>query len=173
MTSPRRLRWLLPALLVLGWLVLAGVTGPYSGRLSEVQQNDSSQFLPAAAESQRVSELSRGFTTTQAFPAFVVLESPEALTDQQLARFRSFAEGIGDLPVPVTGAADRTVGEFLVPGPIPVVPSPDGRAALALVSFDIDQLGSTLPDGESPIKVAVDQIRAREGSLDEGGAGVA
>ena len=52
--SRRRLRWLLPALLVVGWLALSSVAGPYSGRLSEVQSNSQSDFLPGSAESQRV-----------------------------------------------------------------------------------------------------------------------
>jgi putative drug exporter of the RND superfamily len=166
----RRLRWLLPALLFVGWLVVAAVAGPYSGRLSQVQENDNSQFLPADAESQRVAALSGDFTAAETFPAFVVAESDAPLTPGQLADFTRFAEGIGDLPVPVAGAPDRTVGEFLVPGPVVVVPAPDGRAALALVNFDSAQLGSTLPDGEAPIKVAVDSIREREGGV--GGDGV-
>ena len=158
--SRRRLRWLLPALLVVGWLALSSVAGPYSGRLSEVQSNSQSDFLPSSAESQRVAELSAGFSDTEAFPAYLLLESDTPLSPQQLADFSAFAESVPDVEVPVEGGAAQRVGDFLVPGPIPVVPSEDGRAALALVSFDSGLTSASLPDGESPITVAVEQVRA-------------
>ncbi|SDG82609.1 MMPL family transporter [Klenkia brasiliensis] len=161
-TPPRRpLRWLLPALLVVGWLALSGVAGPYSGKLSEVQSNDQSAFLPGSAESQRVAELSAGFGDSDSFPAFLLVESGSALTQDQLAAFGTFAQSVPGVEV----ADGRTVGDFLVPGPIPVIPSEDGRAALALVSFDAGELSAQLPDGESPITVAVQQIRAAEPDL--------
>ncbi len=171
-TGRRRLRWLLPALLVLGWLALSGVAGPYSGRLAEVQSNDNSQFLPADAESQRVAELSAGFSDTRAFPAYLLLESDTPLTPAQLTDLAAFAESVPDLAVPVTGGADQLVGDFLVPGPIPVVPSQDGLAALALVNFDAAELSASLPDGESPITVAVQQIRDGAAALAGGGVAV-
>ncbi len=162
-TAPtrRRLRWLLPALLVVGWLALSGVAGPYSGKLSEVQSNDQSEFLPGSAESQRVAELSAGFSDSDSFPAFLLVESDSALTQDQLAAFGEFAQSVPGIDV----ADGRTVGDFLVPGPIPVIPSDDGRAALALVSFDAGELSAQLPDGESPITVAVQQIRDAEPDL--------
>ncbi|KQS58380.1 hypothetical protein ASG36_09860 [Geodermatophilus sp. Leaf369] len=158
--SRRRLRWLLPALLVVGWLALSSVAGPYSGRLSEVQSNSQSDFLPGSAESQRVAELSAGFSDTEAFPAYLLLESDTPLSPQQLADFAAFAESVPDVEVPVEGGTAQRVGDFLVPGPIPVVPSDDGLAALALVSFDSGLTSASLPDGESPITVAVEQVRA-------------
>ncbi|MCO7219130.1 MMPL family transporter [Klenkia sp. PcliD-1-E] len=157
----RRLRWLLPALLVVGWLALSGVAGPYSGKLSEVQSNDQSEFLPGSAESQRVAELSAGFSDSDSFPAFLLVESGSPLTQDQLAAFSTFAQSVPGIEV----ADGRTVADFLVPGPIPVIPSEDGEAALALVSFDAGELSAQLPDGESPITVAVQQIRDAEPDL--------
>ena len=52
-----RWRWLLPALLLIAWLVAAGGGGPFAGKLSEVASNDASTFLPASAESTRADEL--------------------------------------------------------------------------------------------------------------------
>ncbi len=162
----RRRRWLLPAVLLLAWLVLSGIAGPYSGKLSEVQSNDNSQFLPSDAESQRVAELSAGFSDTQAFPGYLLLESDTPLTQQQLTDFGAFAAAVPDIAVPVAGAPARQVSDFLVPGPIPVVPSEDGEAALALVSFDSSELSATLSDGSSPIVAAIDQIRDAAKDLD-------
>ncbi|MFN0282360.1 MAG: MMPL family transporter [Kineosporiaceae bacterium] len=163
----RRLRWLLPAVLFVAWLAVGGVAGPYSGRLAEVQKNDASSFLPADAESTEVSELQAKFADTQAFPAFVLIESDEALTPGQLTAFRAFAERVPSVEVPVEGAAAAKVGDFLVPGPVVVVPSQDGKAALALVNFDIADIGITLADGESPIQRSVQELRALEPDLED------
>ena len=43
---PFWLRWLVPVLLVLTWLAVAGIGGPTFGRLSEVSSNDQASFLP-------------------------------------------------------------------------------------------------------------------------------
>ena len=65
---------MLPALVVLGWLAVGAVGGPFNGRLSQVQRNDAASYLPRSAESTRVSALQQRFTTAQTFPAFVLLE---------------------------------------------------------------------------------------------------
>lgn len=158
-SATKHRRWLLPALLLIGWLVLSGVAGPYSGKLSQVQSNDNSKFLPSSAESQRVADLSAGYSDSKAFPAYLLIESDKALTPQQLEDFTKFANSAPDIEVPVAGSDSRKVSDFLVPGPIPIVPSKDGKAALALVSFDGSELSKTLSDGASPIVVAVQQIR--------------
>ena len=168
----RRLRWILPAVLVLIWLVIGSIGGPYSGRLSEVQRNDTSSFLPAKAESTKVVNEQAAFSTAQTFPAFVLLESDTALTPQQLQSFQQFAQGIPGVAVPVKGSADRKVGDFLVPGPIAVVPSKDGKAALALVNFDANQAFSTLSDGTNPVQKSIEALRSSDQSFDANGARV-
>jgi len=47
---PFWLRWLVPAVLVIAWLAIAGIGGPTFGRLGEVSSNDQASFLPAGAE---------------------------------------------------------------------------------------------------------------------------
>jgi RND superfamily putative drug exporter len=165
----RRLRWTLPAVLVLVWLVIAGIGGPYSGKLSEVQRNDTSSFLPANAESTTVLNEQAAFSSQQTFPAFLLLESDAALTPQQLQQFQQFAQGIPNVEVPVKGAASKKVGDFLVPGPVVVVPSQDGKAALALVNFNADLAFSTLSDGANPIQASVEAMRSADQVFDAGG----
>ncbi|HYJ75113.1 MAG TPA: MMPL family transporter [Kineosporiaceae bacterium] len=171
-TTVRRLRWVLPAVLVLLWLAIAGIGGPYSGKLSEVQRNDTSSFLPKNAESTTVLNEQAAFASQQTFPAFVLLESDTALTPQQLQEFRQFAQGIPDVEVPVAGSAPKRVGDFLVPGPVTVVPSRDGKAALALANFNADLTFSTLPDGTSPIQKSVEALRAADQGLASDGVKV-
>jgi len=50
----KRLRWLLPAAIILVWLVVGGPLASLSSKTSEVQQNDNAAFLPASAESTEV-----------------------------------------------------------------------------------------------------------------------
>jgi putative drug exporter of the RND superfamily len=168
----RRLRWILPAVLVLVWLAIAGIGGPYSGKLSEVQRNDTSSFLPAKAESTKVVNQQAAFASAQTFPAFVLLESDSPLTPAQVQAFTAFAQGAPGMSVPVKGGEARKVGDFLVPGPIVVVPSKDGKAALALINFDADQAFSTLPDGTNPVQASIEALRSADQGLDTGGARV-
>jgi len=165
-----KVRWLVPALLLVAWLVVGGGGGPYSGKLSQVQKNDSSSFLPADAESTKVSDLQKKFTTQQTFPAFVLLESDRALTPAQLSAFGAFAQRIPAVEIPVTGHPAVKVGDFLVAGPVPVVPSQDGKAVLALVNYRVSEVGSTLADGKSPLQRSVEEIRAADASLAADGA---
>src|SRR4051795_6999445 len=95
----RRLRWALPAVLVLVWLAVAGIGGPYSGKLSEVQRNDTSSFLPKNAESTTVVNEQAAFASQQTFPGFVLLEGKGTLSPQQLQAFQQFAQGVPNLEV--------------------------------------------------------------------------
>jgi len=183
--SQGRLRWLLPALLLVAWLVVASVGGPFQGRLAEVQENDAAAFLPDGVESTDVSELSAGFSDDETFPAFVVVESPDGpLTPEQLEGVAAFATGLPDLTVPVGTAEDDfpdvALGDFLVEpvpaaaqgpggGTLPVVPSQDGEAVLLLLPFDSVAVEGSLADGESALAVVVETLREADGEgLPEG-----
>ena len=61
---------------VVAWLAIGGVGGPTVGRLSEVQQNDNTAFLPRSAESTTVSGLTAAFNPSTSLPYFVVIERP-------------------------------------------------------------------------------------------------
>ena len=168
----RRWRWMFALVLLVGWFAVGGIGGPYSGKLAEVQQNNTADFLPAEAESAQAQQLQLKFADTQTFPAFLLLESDQALTPQQLGAVQEFAQTIPDLEVPVEGNPSVRVGDFLAAGPIPVVPSQDGLAALALISFDIQDFGATLADGESPLQRSIEAIREADDTLTGDGARV-
>ncbi len=82
---PRWLRILLPAVLLLGWLIAAGFGGPTFGKLSSVSSNDQASFLPANAESTQARARVQRFTGSDAIPAIVVVESPTAIAGPDLA----------------------------------------------------------------------------------------
>ncbi|GAC1453257.1 MAG: MMPL family transporter [Pseudarthrobacter sp.] len=117
---PFWLRWLIPVLLVLTWLALAGVGGPTFGRLSEVSSNDQASFLPASAEATAAQEWQTKFRDSNEVPAVVVIENAEAFTRAQLgeaaglkADFEALKLGstvIGPIP-----SADGKAVQFIVP----------------------------------------------------------
>ena len=76
--SPQRLRaraWLPAAVLVLGWLVLAGSLGALGSRLADVADNSPAALLPEQAQSRSVLELAEGFADQDVLPAVVVYNS--------------------------------------------------------------------------------------------------
>ncbi|RBY96322.1 hypothetical protein DQ237_10760 [Blastococcus sp. TF02-8] len=141
-TSP--LRWILPAVVALLWLGLAGPLGGFSGKLSSVQENDSTAFLPDSAESTRVTELQREFATERSLPVILLWESENGPLDAgQLA---DIAERT-DEAVRAARAADALTGE-----PSPPIPSQDGEAAQVVLPFS--------PDLGEDLTAVIDELRA-------------
>lgn len=83
---PFWLRWLVPAVLVVAWLAIAGIGGPTFGRLSEVSSNDQASFLPAGSEATEAQDWQAKFRDSKQIPAVIVIESDSAFTPGQLER---------------------------------------------------------------------------------------
>jgi RND superfamily putative drug exporter len=66
--------------------LVGGFGGSYQGRLGEVQKNDNSAYLPATAESTRVSDEQQRFNPVQTIPGFLVYERPGGLTAADKAK---------------------------------------------------------------------------------------
>ncbi|MEU4480647.1 MMPL family transporter [Micromonospora sp. NPDC023966] len=119
-----RSRWtatLIAVVVVLGWLVLGGIAGPYSGKLGDVATNDNAAFLPADAEATRAQNLAAGFVDRETTPALVVYERTSGITpaDQQriqadAARFAQLPGVVGPLPPPIV-SQDRQAVQVVVP----------------------------------------------------------
>ncbi|WIE75898.1 efflux RND transporter permease subunit [Curtobacterium sp. MCSS17_007] len=120
----RFLRIVLPALVIVVWLVVASVGGPVFGKISEVATNDQTSFLPASADATEVQERASDFRQASGAPAIVVLERDGGLTDDDLADARRIA----------TALADRDD----VQGVSPVIPSEDGDAAEIVATLTED-----------------------------------
>ncbi len=120
MNSRRAARVVLPALVVLVWLAIAGVAGPMAGKLSQVATDDSSAFLPASAESTQVEDRLPDFTDTAYFPAIVVAENPDGWSAADSAFLTDSVAGLQG----TDGFADRFS---------PALPSADGEAAQLFV----------------------------------------
>ncbi|MGW5522099.1 MMPL family transporter [Gordonia sp. NPDC003950] len=111
----RRLRWLIPALLLLAWVIIGGITGPFAGKLSSVSTNDNSAFLPASAESTQVNDVLGQFQDTSEVPAIVVAERRSGVTDADREYLASATGAFAGKPG--FGAAMS-----------PAIPSQDGQA---------------------------------------------
>jgi RND superfamily putative drug exporter len=72
---PFWLRWLVPVVLVITWLGIAGIGGPTFGRLDEVSSNDQASFLPAGAEATEAGDWQAKFRDSEEIPAIVIVES--------------------------------------------------------------------------------------------------
>lgn len=122
------------AVLILLWLGVAGLGGPTFGKLSEVQTNDQTSFLPASAEATRALEWQNKFQTSEAIPAVVVLT------------------GTGELEASaVTALAEKLAGFTYLEGDVvgPFI-SKDGQAAELLVPIS----------GETEAKEGVEELRS-------------
>ncbi|MGN9808984.1 MMPL family transporter [Micromonospora sp. BQ11] len=121
---------------VLAWLVLGGVAGPFAGRLSEVATNDNASFLPTDAEATRAQELSGGFVDRQTTPALVVYERTSGITDADRQRVAADAARFAEVP------------GVVAPLP-PPIPSQDGQALQVVVPIDDaegEEIGATVEE---------------------------
>ena len=152
--------------MVLVWLVVGALGGAAQGKLSGVQSNDNSTFLPKGAESTLVSNAVATFIDSDTLPYLVVVERSDAgaLTPQDVQAVTTFAQGIPGLPLPEIGA-DATLGDYLVAGsPIVPIPSQDGKALLVSVPLDAEKGAeasgdtSALVEGATAIRDQIESV---------------
>src|SRR4051794_14730230 len=124
MEKRRRLRWLLPALGILAFLALAGPLGVLAGKVGEVQNNDSAEYLPASAEATKVQNQLKRFVGQESMPAIVIYSRDTGLTaaDQQKIA--------GDVREMKTRLDGKLIGD-----PIGPIPSEDKKAAQVILQF--------------------------------------
>lgn len=123
---PKWLRVLVPSVLIIVWVALAGIGGPYFGKISEVASNDQSTFLPASAESTKVNEQIGKFRDESAIPAIIVftiengeLSEKQTTTIEDASQNLKKVEGVkGDISPPII--------------------SEDKKAALVVANVDSD-----------------------------------
>lgn len=141
-------RWLVPILLVVGWLILGSAAGPFAGKLTEVQENDSATFLPADAESTQVQQLQSQFNPSESVPAVIVYEFSAPIDDAALAAIQSDMAAVAAVP----GVQPPLAGP---------IPSEDGLAVTVIA--DIVVVEDTDPGAEvTAIREVLADSPARE-----------
>ena len=103
------------------WLALAGVGGPYFGRVDEVSSNDQASYLPASADATKVADLQSKFSGSNDVPAIVVYHRSGGLTDQDITAITADAKQIaklsgvdGEVSPPIS-SKDGDAAELFVP----------------------------------------------------------
>jgi RND superfamily putative drug exporter len=139
---PRWLRAVVPAVLILVWLGVGGVGGPYFGKIGQVSSNDQTSYLPASAESTQVAKLQTKFADRKVIPAIVVYVRDGGLTDADTAYVTDRIAAVGD-----TDGVDSGVS--------PAIVSTDKKAIEVVVpvkdtttvSATVKELRSVIDDG--------------------------
>ncbi|WP_108250145.1 MMPL family transporter [Planctomonas deserti] len=119
---PRAIRILLPVVLILVWLGVGAVGGPYFGRISEVSTNDQTSFLPASSEATQVQGLVGDFSESEGAPGILLVTRDGGLTDEDRAYVEDLVPRLAELES--------------VEGTSPAIPSEDGKAVEIIAQLD-------------------------------------
>ena len=150
---------------------ISGVTGPLFGKLSTVQENNNSSFLPPDSEATRAATAIAKFSDSanDQIPALVLFTGD--VTSEKIAATQAFAQTLGSkLLVHTDGKLITDVkGEelsipisdyFIKGAEIVAFPSQDGKAILASFPISVQIATQLLPDGKEPaLPGLVDAIR--------------
>jgi RND superfamily putative drug exporter len=144
-------------LVVIVWFVLTGVFGPLFGKLTSVQENNNSSFLPKGAEATLASDEIQKFSGDKSFnfPTLILFEGK--VNPQTLGAINDHMAGVGSLTLAGTTAK---ISDYLAPGQvISVFPSQDGLAILANVPLDGNAIAEVLPNDKPVLPAVVEALR--------------
>jgi len=117
--------------IVVGWLVAIAVLGPLAGKLSGVENNQNSSWLPSQAESTKVFNITDKFQSPNDVEGIVVYERDSGLTQADVAKAKTDAAAIGKL---------QYLSPSQIKGPFP---STDGKAMETVFTVDMGTGGWT------------------------------
>jgi RND superfamily putative drug exporter len=138
-------KWLVVAF----WVIVVAVAGPLAGKLTDVQDNQASSWLPASAESTQALTKLAPFQNQNDIPTVVVYHKTSGLTPADLATIGTQLDQIQQIDGAIPAKA---------PDGTPVQPSKtiqvsqDGQVAQGLVTFNFGKDGwNKLPDVKDKI----------------------
>ena len=132
-------RWILPAVVVIIWLVMGFLGGPFAGKLASVQENNNAAFLPKTVESTLAQKEYTKFVGSESVPAILVFERNGGLTS-------------GDRRAIAALTADvKKVKHVDAQGVVGPIPSKDGVAAQVVVPLATSE-GDALQKAVSDIR---------------------
>ena len=136
---PRWVRAVIPAVLIVAWIAIGGIGGPYFGKISQVSSNDATSYLPASSDATKVQNLEVRFSDKKVLPAVLVFVRDSTLTDADTAFINDRIAAIKN----VTGVAS---------GISPSIVSKDSKAAEVVVPIsDNTALDTTVSDVRAAI----------------------
>ncbi|MGB3008765.1 MAG: efflux RND transporter permease subunit [Candidatus Saccharimonadales bacterium] len=156
-SPPKWLRIMIPTVLIAMWFIVAGVGGPYFGRISEVSDIDLSAFLPKNAESTKVNEELTKFRDQKTIPAIIVFTAKRGdITDFHVQRIND--------RIPEIEKADGVVGDVS-----PAIVAKDKKAAFVVVQTDSESKirdvlnNATKPLGQSSLNDLIYKVTGPAG----------
>ena len=165
--KPNRRRFWAAIVVILIWFGASGVFGPLFGKLSTVQENDNSAFLPDSAESTKASKIIVNFSkdaNTQ-IPTLVLFEGTVSL--EKIASINAHLQTLPSKHIQYLsefkGTLDSGVplSEYFVPGqPLFAFPSQDGKALLINLPVTADVAGAQLENDKPVLTAMIKTIRA-------------
>ena len=191
MSQPRRPKFLALAIAItIAWFAVGGALGPLSGKLSEVQSNSNSEFLPSNSETTVVSATLEKFSAEagagDVVPMTIVFERTSGtFTAADQPALTELTQKIVELEKVANFVAMVDFNGTEVPSVFPDTPeqfalavSPDGEAFVLNVNFDsaklIDGQGAFETIGElvDEVQVLVDESSLNADGYVTGAVGI-
>ena len=144
-------------LIVIAWFLITGIFGPLFGKLTSVQENNNSSFLPKGAEATLAADEIAKFAGDASFnfPTLILLEG-EA-TPAAIGAINAHLAAVGQLTLDGTPAK---IGDYLIQGePVTAFPSQDGKAILVNIPLNGESISELLPNEKPVLPAVVDALR--------------
>ena len=145
-------------LVVIAWFLITGIFGPLFGKLTSVQENNNSSFLPKGSEAALASDEISKFAGNASFnfPTLILFEG--SATPEALGVINSHLSTVEALTLDGTSAK---IGDYLLKDqPITAFPSQDGKAILVNVPLDGESIAEILPNDKPVLPAVVEALRA-------------
>ena len=145
---------------IIAWLAIGGFSGQAFSKISNVQENDNSAFLPQNAESTQASKITVKFSAqdSNVLPTLLLLVgdiNPQT-NAERFAAVNTFAAELGQKVLPESG---KPLSTYFAPGiPLQAIPAPDGKAALINVQLNTDVAAENI-NNEPALPLIVEFIR--------------
>lgn len=125
---------------IIAWLGITSIAGPTFGKLSTVQENDNSAFLPDDAESTLAGKITIKFSdsSNDQIPTLLVFlgDVDPKNNPAKMVQIQKYLDGLGDEILP---ESDKALSTYFVPSfPIQAFASEDGKAALVNIALSSD-----------------------------------
>ena len=158
-TKGRRALWI-AVVSIIAWLSIGGFSGAAFSKISTVQENDNSAFLPENAESTIAGKITVKFAdqSENLLPTLLLLlgDFNPATNPEALGRVNEYANTLGAKVLPESG---KPLSNYFAPGaPLQAIPSADGKAVLINVQLDA-KVASENIDKEPVLPLLIDFIR--------------
>ena len=158
-SKARKALWL-AIIAIITWLAVGGFSGQVFPKISNVQENDNSAFLPESAESTAASKIIVKFSdqSLDLLPTLLIVvgDIDPVANPEKFAQVSEFARSLGQRILP---ESNKPLSSYFAAGaPIQAIPSQDGKAALINVQIDSVIAGENIND-EPALPLIVEFIR--------------